>query len=602
VYQRPHGDPSGLSPGGTSDPLPPVKRVLLALSAAALAAAPAAASAAPEVIVPGVSYERIVRPGPEVVHVIRARLSSLVTLQPVLTAGTPSKRGTLTGAIRARLDQGAVAGMNGDYFNLSAAYPSGILMTAGELVDEPEPGRTALVMPPDGRFLAAALQLDGRYQAIDAAGITTFPVRTLGGANRPAERSSETIIYTPRFGPSTPTGGTRQDAVIALDPPGQPLVNAPLAGTVVATSRAGGSTLGPGQVAITGIGPAAANVAADLTLGRRLVLSLSVPAVPPGSQSAIGGGPLLVSGGVPSPILSLEGFTASQLNGRTSRSAVGQRGDGMVMLVTAEGPSQGSRGITAAEQAELMASLGAETAVGMDSGGSALLAVGDRLAIPWPSERPVTDALVVNYGGVQLPLPDSRLSPNGDGVGDRLDTVTRAPVPGRLTVTLARRGAASGRSIVALDTPGSGAVRVNPLALGLADGPYDLTALLTPADGSPPSTLVRRLVVDRTLGHLRLRKVAAGKGRTAVLASFRLSRAAGLSASVISPAGSVVKVLARRGFAPGAHAVAWDLRLRGAPAAAGRYTIRVEARTSLGRPRLEGGVTVPQSGAPAGGG
>src|SRR6185436_7054560 len=63
VYQRPHGDPSGLSPGGTSDPLPPVKRVLLALSAAALAAAPAAASAAPEVIVPGVSYERIVRPG-----------------------------------------------------------------------------------------------------------------------------------------------------------------------------------------------------------------------------------------------------------------------------------------------------------------------------------------------------------------------------------------------------------------------------------------------------------------------------------------------------------------------------------------------------------
>jgi len=165
-------------------------------------------------------------------------------------------------------------------------------------------------------------------------------------------------------------------------------------------------------------------------------------------------------------------------------------------------------------------------------------------------------------------------------------------VPGRLTVTLARRGSGSSRAIVGLDTPGSGAVRVNPLALGLADGPYDLTAQLVPSDGTPPSSVVRRLVIDRTLGHLQLRKLAAGKGRTVASAAFRLSRPARVSAVVLSPAGAVVKVLARRAYPAGQQAVSWDMRLHGAPAAAGRYTIRVEARTSLGRPSLEGGVTV----------
>ena len=124
-----------------------------------------------------------------------------------------------------------------------------------------------------------------------------------------------------------------------------------------------------------------------------------------------------------------EGFTSSQLDGHTARTAVGQTADGTVLLVTSEGPQQGSRGTPWPSRPSLMAGLGARTAIGMDSGGSALMAIGDRLVIPWSSERPISDALVVDYGGVQLSAPAAKISPNRDGVDDSTQTVVHTPLP-----------------------------------------------------------------------------------------------------------------------------------------------------------------------------
>jgi hypothetical protein len=303
----------------------------------------------------------------------------------------------------------------------------------------------------------------------------------------------------------------------------------------------------------------------------------------------MGGGPLLVQGGVAVPAAG-EGFSTAQIDPRTSRGAVGQTADGTILLVTTEGPGQGSLGMTTPELAQFMASLGAVTAMGLDSGGSAAMAVGDRLVSSRASERAISDALLVRYGGVQLaPLAAGRLSPNGDRLDDTVLASVRAPTLGRLSLTLDRRGGGAAATLAEGPFgPGAASVTVDPRALGVPDGPYRLTVRLTPDDGSPPTEQSRPLVLDGTLGSLRLRaaRVAAvgrGKPRQELQARFELSRPARVTVTVQDASGRALRrLLVDRSLRAGSNLVAWDRTLQRRPAKAGAYTIVVQARTFLG--------------------
>lgn len=565
---------------------------LLALLVPSALVTPAPAGAQPVVVAPGVSLETR-SDGRQVLHVLRVRQTALTRVVPILTSGTPARRARLTAAVTALGPQGAVAGVNGDFFNVRQAYPSGLLLTGGELVSEPEPTRSALLLGADGRIRIPRLQLSGRYQAVDASG-APLPLRTIHGVNRPAERGGETILYTPRFGPATPvpSSNSRFEAAVQLDPGQLPLVNAPLSGTVVGAAAGGGMPIGTGQIVVSGVGSAGATVARELVPGRRLALQLDIPALPPGTLEGIGGGPLLVSAGVPIANAG-EGFSRAQLAARTSRSAVGQRADGMLLLVTAEGPAQGSPGLTVAEQAELMARLGAVDAMGLDAGGSAVMVVDGRLVIPWSSERQITTALAVFHRGVSLaPLSADRVSPNGDRTGDVAVTLLRTPAAGQVTVTLVRRGGAeAGRVLSEPVAPGVRRLVVNPEALGVPDGPYSLVARLVPADGSPPTEHRRTLVVDRTLGSLRLRPVRRGRLREVAI-GFRLARPARVTVRISRPSGRALRTLvAGRRLPRGRHVIRWDRTVRGHPVA-GTCVVGVEARTVLGRASLSRAVVL----------
>ena len=75
------------------------------------------------------------------------------------------------------------------------------------------------------------------------------------------------------------------------------------------------------------------------------------------------------------------------------------RADGRLILVTVDGRRPGwSAGVTLAEAARLMRSLGARDALNLDGGGSSAMTVRGRV-VSRPSdaggERPVSDALVV---------------------------------------------------------------------------------------------------------------------------------------------------------------------------------------------------------------
>jgi hypothetical protein len=548
-----------------------------------------------EEVAPGVRYPRIARDGP-VVHVVRAPASPRVTVAPVLAGGSLLRRGSLTGAIAARAHLGAVAGVNGDFFSPSTHDPSGIVMIGGELLHEPEGSRSALAMLPGGAIDAPALSLQGRMQATDPATGVASRVGTFQGINRPAKRGAETILYTPGYGAlTTPTGGSRFEVRVRLDQAGPLLPGVPRSGTVIGRKSGGGSTIGAGHWVLTGVGAAGPALVSEYQLGTRATITATVTGLPPGTTDAIGGGPALVRDGVAIPRAG-EGFTAAQTESRTSRSAVGQTADGTTLFVTVEGPSQGRRGMTAADQAELMRSLGARTAVAMDAGGSAQLAVRDDLVIPWSWARSLSDVVVMSYRGVTIePLP-FRISPNRDRVDDAPTTVVRSPVAGVTTVKIIRRSGKPSKRIWRGRLGASSAkVNVDPRRLKLRDGVYDVRVRQLPDDGSGITEQRRRVIVDRTLGSLNARQsvVRVGNRRQPrVTVTFRLSRAARTTVRIRSTDGRRIATIASgRPLRAGRHAVNWNRRVRG-KVVTGRVEVTVEARGRLGTSGLVREVTL----------
>jgi hypothetical protein len=289
-----------------------------------------------------------------------------------------------------------------------------------------------------------------------------------------------------------------------------------------------------------------------------------------------------------------EGFTSRQTGSRTTRTAAGQLADGSIIMVVSEGPQQGVRGYTAAEQGEMMASLGAVEAIGFDSGGSSLMAIGANQLIPWSGERPIADMLVAYYAGAQLSIPaDNRVTPNGDGIADQITLGAQSPVAGTTTVTVARRGGGFSSTIInRTGDPAYTPVTIDPKALGMKEGPYTVTVNLTPSSGAAPTSQKRKLVVDGTLGSLRVSSRGAGKKRT-VTASFTLSRGARVTAQVTSSTGRVVATLANgRRMAKGRQSLKWNGMAGKAPARAGSYTVTVFATGPYGKSGLRDAVRV----------
>lgn len=565
-----------------------ILRTTFAASVLACVAASVARAEQREVV-PGITYERLTVPD-QVYHVVRVRQGPLIGIRPVLTGGAPTRRAPLTTAMRERLGDGAVLGVNGDYFNLDNAYPSGLLMTGGEIVNEPEATRSALIFAGVGRLTSAKVALTGTWQASDPL-LPPFAERTFIGVNRPAERANETIVYTPAYGDIT-AAGDRVDAIITMDNPAGPAVNAPLTGVVHSLHPGGGTGIGPGKLVLSGVGTAGNSVLTDLVVGRRITLNFTIAGLPSDTFAAIGGGPALVQDGVAISTVS-EGFNSGQIGTPTSRTAIGQTADGTVLLVTAEGSFQGSRGISMVQQAELMASLGAQTAVGMDGGGSAAMALRDNLLIPWASERAITNAVVVTYAGVQLTEPALLLTPNGDGVDDATRTTVRSSKTGKVRVTLARANGSTLKTLYRGTLGPSGRrISLTPTTFKGPDGHYRIIARFTPSDGSKATNHSHTMTVDRTLGFLRVSKVGTGdaaKGRV----GFRLDKTARVTATIKNSSGGSVKLLFRnRRLAAGNWASLWDLTSHGKRVAPGIYTVILKAQSPLGVTTLTGRIKV----------
>lgn len=318
---------------------------------------------------------------------------------------------------------GAIAAVNGGYFVLDPAAgapgdPAGIGVYDGQVLSESVGRRPALVFGNTARWsqvqrpvwVGSAQTEDGRRLRLDGVNRVPGLIRNCGGTGGdvPTELPrhdftctdrAEVVAYTSEFGRSTPAGPgleavvDRRHRIVALrSPRGGPL----LAG--YRTIQATGSLVN--------------DLEAVATVGQRLRITAAVrsngwPLKLSGvHDSVVNGGPELVRRGRLHVTPRMDGFVRpddpSFYYGfsakRNPRTFAGVDGAGRTVLVTADGRSTSSLGLTLVETGAVAKALGLRDALNLDGGGSTTM-VANGEVVNQPSdpagERPVGDALLL---------------------------------------------------------------------------------------------------------------------------------------------------------------------------------------------------------------
>ena len=530
-------------------------------------------------LMPGVGYQRQVEftpRGPVILNIVTAPRpdGSLYTLAPVLAQEKIPGGEPLT-SIENRLAASAtVVGVDGDYFNGKTGVPAGILMRGGVLDKPPNPGRSSLGIAGDGTLSVARVAWKGTWQG--------------NGQRRPldldlAPVKGHSTLYTPAYGPVTPSEGGVVEVVFSSFPPLQ--ANRPLTATVTQVTTVGGTSIPPGGAVLVARGVQGPHLTAEAPVGQNVEVRLTLTPDWSGLASAIGGGPLLVSDGKP-VFDAKEAFAASIVNNRYARSAIGQLSDGRILLVTVEGGGPAySLGMTSYELAVAMARLGCVTAIGLGYGDAASMAF-DGTLLTKPSggaEKPIADALVLSYTGVYAAPPAVKiLSPNGDGVNDMQTFTYKLVHPSHVVAAVTSPTGA----IVTLadddEQPGLHTLTwggTNADGSAAAEGSWRFTVAATDDSGRTTSA-VRDFSLDDTLGALT---AVHQPGSSTVTTTFALSRPATVTVTIERRNGIVVATLSKGSLPAGTQSLIWDGHTAsGRVAPSNGYQVHVVAVSPVG--------------------
>jgi hypothetical protein len=582
------------------------RRLALAAALAALLAVlfAAPAGAQPIPLFPGATYERSVQftpHGPVTVHVVRGpKPVGLYRLKPVLSNGSVVQRETVSSMQRRLSSESTSVGVNGDYFAPSDGHPSGIFMSDGVLATSPNAARSSAGVTLDGLLDVRRVSFRGTWRGAGQ-------LRALNALNK-APGANGISLFTSDWGPSTPRIAGSYSVVLGSFPPATPYTDL----EVPVTSAVAGGTvrIAPDTAVLVARGTAAATLQAEAPPGTLVTLYLSLQPDWSLVPDATGGGPMLVRDGAP-VYQSNEAFTSSQLAPRGPRTAVGQRADGGIVLVTTDGRQPGlSVGMTNFELAQTLAHFGAVRGMGLDGGGSSTLAF-DGTVLNSPSdgrERAVSTALMLEYYGVYAPPPQEPVvSPNGDGVAETEKLSYKVVRPSNVTAKLtAPDGSSAWQEAVARE-PGVYGVPFPPAEAAPqgvtptqaqpdvpAEGRWSLTVSATDDQGLS-STTTRRFVVNSTLGSLVVTPLRVPVRKTGGHVEIRWSqaRAARVKVTVETPEGIVVRTVSGASFPAGERTVIWNGRGGNRkPIAGGRYVVRVAATNELGVVSLTQAITV----------
>jgi hypothetical protein len=348
-----------------------------------------------EQIAPGISYYTLDDPsflGHDAAISIRALELPPEGTRLDLELGKDGAQGRDTVLAMARRRE-ALAAVNAGFFGASGD-PSGILKRDGILAsDTARPRGAVAFMRPEG----APLRFD-RVTARARVDLGRTPTAIAGVDT--ARGSRALVLYTPRYGPSTRTGGAGIEWT---------LEGAPLRVTRIARSTAASpspSPIPPAGFVLSASG-AAPPALARLKRGDAVPLSfayataLGTPASDwHGADDIVGGAGLLLWRGrevddAKEEALPLEGF----VNARHPRTLIGRDRDGDTWLVVVDGRQPGhSVGMTLPELRAFAQRAGFVDALNLDGGGSTTMVVKGAV-VNRPSDplglRPVSDAIVV---------------------------------------------------------------------------------------------------------------------------------------------------------------------------------------------------------------
>lgn len=383
--------------------------------AALLVAAPATWAQATSVtgtrvLAPGVSYRRFTDArGPWIVSVVRVDLRRAdLMVRHARALDSLRGRERTTEMVRRAAGTGTrvLAAVNADFFDLTSGENENNQVVNGEwwkglkVTDSPydtyDNVHAQFVLdsarhPSIDRYL-----FDGRAWA--RAGMT--PILTLNA--RPTGAYEGTVLYTPRFGATTPRDTTRQIVEAALLAAGHRGDTTLFVrrGVLVAGS---GSPIPRAGAVLSAYGARAKEVQAMMDGDTVRILLGTLPRLPRGRAPAlvVGGWPRILRDGrnVAANAAIVEGTISRNAEARHPRTAVGVSRDGAtLLLVVVDGRSSASVGATLVELAVLMRRLGAWQALNFDGGGSTTMVI-DGAIVNTPSdatgEREVGNALLV---------------------------------------------------------------------------------------------------------------------------------------------------------------------------------------------------------------
>lgn len=559
------------------------RRAVIGALVALVLATPAAAQ--PTVLMPGVTYEKQVQftfHGPSVIHVLTMpRPGGLWSLKPVLSNDAILGTEPVT-AIQKRLSTIAtVAGVNGDRFS-SNGRPSGILIRDGQLQHSPGDSRSSIGFDSSGNLRVERLRLLPTWQG-------TGQRQNLAAVNN-SPSSSGMSLYTPSWGPATPAAPGSLEVVVRPFPATLP--NTEISGPVTEI-RSGGATPIPrdGAVLVSRGTVATTRLRNEAPVGTMVRVRLILQPDWAGVVDAVGGGPALVRGGK-AVFNAGEAFVPSQLALPEPRTAVGQLGDGRIVLVVVDGRRPGySSGMTNFELALTLTRLGAVSAAALDGGGSSTMAFdGQLLSRPSGStERPVSEALLMVYSGVHVPLPkESVVSPNGDGTAESQELGYKLVRPSTVNASLVAPDGSTRPVFSGQAAAGTYPFTWTGLTAEGALEPEGLWRWIVSAtdDRGQTSSFERPFSLNTTLGFGRAVPPALSvpRRRAKVVAEFTLTRAASVTTRIETLAGTVVrKADPAVTLQAGTATVSWDGRSnKGASVHSGTYVGRMTARNSAG--------------------
>jgi hypothetical protein len=284
---------------------------------------------------------------------------------------------------------GAFAAINGGFFrddgSIWAGDPAGALAIDGKILSEPIHDRVGILIfddPGEQTFMMSQLELG--QQVVTLGGTKSIKVK---GINRERLDTDDVVAYTPEFHQTTLTNSKGSEAVIRN-------------GRVALIARdLGNSTIPPSGWVLSATGTYADII---LSLHKGQVVGL-----PPRwgwvrrkgvAYDVTNGVPQLIQNSKVDITWEQEGTNLKFVEKRHPRTAVAKLKDGKFLMVTVDGRSESSGGISLFDLADYLLTLGATDAMNLDGGGSTTMYL-DGKVVNHPSdptgERKVSDAILV---------------------------------------------------------------------------------------------------------------------------------------------------------------------------------------------------------------